>query len=189
VLAAIGLGALAASARVATLDVRGALIAVGAFLPLLVALSWRSLGRLDDAAAVPARELEVVRSVDLFAPLPANIVDQLARSAFPIGYPAGARVVRQGDSGDRFYVLTSGEVEVTRDGRVVAVLGPGQYFGEIALLQDVPRTATVTARTEIGVYALERQDFVAAVSCSRRSAGAAKAVIGARMDALGSEAA
>jgi hypothetical protein len=189
VLAAIGLGALAASALVAAIGVGGALIAVGAFLPLVVALSWRTLGRLDDAAAVPARELDVMRSVDLFALLPANTVEQLARRAFAIHYPAGGEVVREGDSGDRFYVLASGDVEVARSGRVVAVLGPGQYFGEIALLEDVPRTATVTARSEVNVYALERQDFVAAVGGNRRSAGAARLVVDVRLGSLRAHAA
>jgi MFS family permease len=180
-LAAIGLGAFAVSFLVEAVGLRPALLVTGGLLPVVAVLSLRGLVRADTAALVPARELEVARSVDLFASLPANVVEQLARSLFPVAYPAGTRVVREGDSADRFYVVTEGIAEVARDGRIVAALGPGDYFGEIGLLHGVPRTATVTARTEVSAYALDADDFVAAVAGHRRGSRTAEAVIETRL--------
>src|SRR6185503_5539741 len=93
----------------------------------------------------------------------------------------GAEVVRQGDSGDRFFLVREGTLDVYVDGRQVEPLGPGDSFGEIALLRDVPRTATVKARTPVTLYALERDAFLAAVTASGPSLSAADGVIGMRL--------
>jgi CRP-like cAMP-binding protein len=90
-------------------------------------------------------------------------------------------VFRRGDPGDLFYMIGGGEVAVELDGRPQVTLGPGAYFGEIALLRDVPRTATVTAITEVELYALERDVFIAAVTGHAPSADAADAVIANRL--------
>jgi CRP-like cAMP-binding protein len=92
--------------------------------------------------------------------------------------------MREGDPGDRFYIVAEGEVTVTSGGKEIATLGPGGYVGEIALLRDVPRTATVTAKTPVVLYALEREDFVAAVTSHAPSASAAEQVIGTRIAGL-----
>ena len=73
---------------------------------------------------------------------------------------------------------------MSADGKAVSTLDAGQYFGEIALLRDVPRTATVKAKTPVVVYALEREDFLAAVTGHAPSARAAEAVVGARLAGL-----
>jgi CRP-like cAMP-binding protein len=97
---------------------------------------------------------------------------------------AGTEITRQGDIGDRFYLVDEGEADVTIDGHVVTTLGPGDYFGEIALLRDVPRTATVTARTDASLLALERDEFVSAVTGHPTSLEAADAVVAARLGRL-----
>jgi CRP-like cAMP-binding protein len=99
----------------------------------------------------------------------------------PIRLDPETLIVREGDAGDRFYIVADGQVEVTEDGRKVSELGPGGYFGEIALIRDVPRTATVTARTPVVLYALDREDFLAAVASNEPSATAAEEVVNARL--------
>ena len=178
-----GFGAILAPLLISGLGIRGALIATGAFLPVLAALYWRRLTEIDASARLPGIELELLRSVPIFGPLPEPTLERLSWQLVRVAVPAATAVIRQGDRGDRFYVIAEGELDVVSDGRTVAVLGPGDYFGEIALLRDVPRTATVTARTPCVLYALEREDFLGAVTGHGPSARAADAVIGARLGA------
>src|SRR5205814_7214846 len=124
--------------------------------------------------------LELLRGIPIFAPLPPATLEQLAQALQPVSVPAGADVVRVGDRGHNFFLLDSGAAEVLVDGRRKPV-GPGDYFGEIALLRDVPRTATVHARTAVALYALERDQFIAAVTGHRASRDAADAVIVERL--------
>jgi len=182
VLGAIALGAVVAPILVSGLGVRGALLAVGMFLPILTMLLWRPLRALD-AVAAPAG-LELLRSQPIFAPLPAAVLERLASSLTPVSVTAGAEVFRQGDRGDLFYVVGRGEVEVLVDGRPSTRLGAGAGFGEIALLRDVPRTATVVATRDGELFTLERDEFIAAVTGHPASAEAADAIIAVRLGSL-----
>jgi CRP-like cAMP-binding protein len=132
----------------------------------------------------PTREIQLLHSIPIFKPLPAPALDQLASSLVPVTATAGTEVIRKGDHGDRFYILTSGEVEVVSEGQDASTLGPGDYFGEIALLRDVPRTATVRAKTDLQLYALERDEFLSAVTGHPASAEAADAVVASRLAGL-----
>jgi CRP-like cAMP-binding protein len=119
----------------------------------------------------------------IFAPLPPTTIEGLARKLVPVAVTAGETVFRQGDPGDRFYVVEDGRVEIWIDGEKVADEWPGEAFGEIALLHDVPRTATVTAAEETKLLALERDDFIAAVTGHAPSREAADSIIGERLPA------
>lgn len=178
----LGLGAILAPLLIEGLGVRGALIATGALLPVLAALLWRRLSAMDEAG--PERGLELLEQVPLFRPLPRPTLEQLASSLTQIHVPAGEPVFRQGDSGDRFYIVEDGEVVVSIDGHAVNRLGRGGYFGEIALLRDVPRTAMVTGETDANLLALERDEFIAAVTGHAPSAEVANAVIASRLGGL-----
>ena len=180
----LGLGAILAPVLIAAFEIRGALIISGALLPILAALFWRRLIALDDEALAPTRELALLRQIPIFRPLPPGALDQLASSLIPTTATAGTEIVRKGDHGDRFYVVAAGEVEVVGLGEEVATLGPGEYFGEIALLRDVPRTATVRAKTVVELYALERDEFLSAITGHPASAEAADAVVASRLAGL-----
>jgi MFS family permease len=136
----------------------------GALLPVFVLAFLRRLLAIDGAATVPIVEISLLRSLPIFARLPPPALEGLARNLVPVSSPAGSVIIREGDPGDRYYAIADGEVVVTIRGSEVARRSRGDGFGEIALLRDVPRTATVTARTDTGLFALERDDFVIAVT-------------------------
>jgi Cyclic nucleotide-binding domain/Major Facilitator Superfamily len=183
--AGLGLGALAAPATIAVVGDRGALVAWGLFLPVVSLLVWTRLAGLDAVAAPPLRGLELVRGVPFLALLPPPALEQLADMLVPVGVTAGARVVREGEAGDRFYVIAAGEAAVTAGGERLRQLGPGDFFGEIALLHDVPRTASVVAVSDLELEALERADFLVAVTGHAASASEADRVAGARLAGAG----
>jgi MFS family permease len=181
---AIGLGAILAPLLVSVLGIRGALIATGLLLPVLAAIVWRDLVHFDAEVTVPERELRLLRGLPMFAPLPLPTLEHLAHSLREVRVSPGEEVVREGEAGDRFYVVGSGELEVRAEGKVLTKLGACDYFGEIALLRAVPRTATVVARSDAQLFTLDRDEFVAAVTGHPESREAADAVIGARLGSL-----
>ncbi|MFL5957042.1 MAG: MFS transporter, partial [Solirubrobacterales bacterium] len=144
----VALGSFVAPLLVDWLGARGALVVAGALLPVLVVPAWPRLTAIDRAARVPEGQLELLRGNAIFAPLPASTLEQLADRMAEVRAQAGEQIVRQGEPGDLFYVIEEGTVEVAVDGQPAHELGRGESFGEIALLRNVPRTATVTARTD-----------------------------------------
>jgi CRP-like cAMP-binding protein len=136
--------------------------------------------RALDELAAPTRQQLLVDEVPMFEPLSLAAKERLAAKLLPVDVPAGETIIRTGDVGDRFYIIDFGTVRVGLiDGEKQS--GAGEYFGEIALLRDVPRTATVTAATAARLYALERADFLAAVTDHALAEAAAHAIIGARL--------
>ncbi len=179
---AVALGSILAPVLIALLGIRGALVATALVLPAVVIARWRALRLLDAQAVVPERELEVLRRLDLFAPLPLATVETLAIRSLPRVVFADEQILLPGDIGSRFYVVADGGVEV-QAGRVVRPLRPGDYFGEIALLRDVKRTAGVVATQDGLLYVLGRDDFMRAVTGHLRSTQAAETVADARLRA------
>jgi MFS family permease len=181
-LVSMGVGAAIVPALISWLGVEGALIATGLFVVALAALVGAKVARIDAEAAAPRPdELRILATVPIFAPLPGGSLEHLASRLVPLQVDPGTVIVREGDAGDRFYVLAEGEVDVAQEGVTISTLGAGDYFGEIALMRDVARTATVTATTPVVLYALDREDFLAAVTGHPLSAEAAETVVGARL--------
>jgi Cyclic nucleotide-binding domain/Major Facilitator Superfamily len=142
---------------------RLALLGVAAVLPLAAAAGGRTLFGLDTQAPVPVVQIALLRSIPLFAELPAPAVEGLAAALTPAEVPAGAVLIRQGEDGDAYYAIAAGQLDVFQDGRFVRRCGRGEGVGEIALLRAVPRTATVAAHTGATVYRLAREPFLTAV--------------------------
>jgi MFS family permease len=178
--ATIGLGAVIAPALIDGIGIRWSLVACGAFLPVLAAVTWRRLLAIDAESHAP-EQLQLLLGIPIFAPLPGPTLERLASELRPTTVAPGTAVVTQGEPGDLFYVVEAGRLKVTVDGKPSGVLGPGDSFGEIALLRNVPRTATVTAETEAQLGALAREEFLDAVTGNPPSARAADAVVGARL--------
>lgn len=159
-------GGIAASLLLQVLEPAVALAVVGALLPLLVLLRRSDWRRLDDGLLVPRDQVAALRACRLFAPFTLAQLEQLAAGSTTVHHPAGTVVITEGEPGDAFYLLTAGTVVVTVAGTTVATLGPGEGFGEIALLRGTPRTATVTATEPIVAYRVDAPTFVSAVSGS-----------------------
>jgi MFS family permease len=158
---AAGVGALIAPSLISTLGVDGSLAAVGIAFGAGAIVAQRTFARLDYGQEEAGRVRELLRGVSFLAPLPLPRLERLVRAARPVTVPAGATVIRAGESGQEFFVVADGTVEIVEYGRRQ---GPGSGFGEIALIRDVPRTATVRAATDVSLLALTRAVFIGAVS-------------------------
>ncbi len=183
VLASIAIGAALAPTLIDVLGLRGALAVTGAVLPLLALLCTRSLIRIDREGAneVPTGDLELLRAVTMLRLLDEATLERLASALRPQLLPAGTPILRQGERGDRFFIVVRGGVEVLVDGRPVRVHGPGETFGEIALLRATTRTATVRALEPTELRSLPGDVFVAAVTGHAGTAEAAETIVASRL--------
>jgi MFS family permease len=165
----IGIGAVLAALVILALGLRGTFIAAGVVLALVAGLCLRPLSAIDRSAPRPGRSLERARALALFAPLDGVVLERLAAALRPLSLPAGSMIIREGEPGERFYLIDQGEVSVVKNGVEVARLGAGDYFGEISLLKQVPTTATVVAQTDVEVLALDPDIFIGAITGSARA--------------------
>jgi MFS family permease len=161
-------------------NLRTSLLVVGVGVTALALPFWPRMRRLDERLTAPVG-LALLQRVPMFVPLAPSTVDALAHQLVRVPVAAGEVVLREGEDSDRFFVIESGLVEVTQDSVVLRQEGPGEFFGEIGLLRDVPRTATVTAVEDTVLMALDRDDFLAAVTGQSDSFRAADDVVSLRL--------
>jgi MFS family permease len=180
---AVGLGSILTPLLIHLFGIRGALVVIGLMTPVVVALTWFRLVRVDEGLGAQAEIIERLRKVPMLRPLPVSTIEHLARNAREESVEPGETVVEQGEAGESFYVVVAGQLEVNENGRLLSVLSDGDCFGEIALLREIPRTTTVRARAPTALYALDRRHFVPIVSGYSESAAEAETVVETRLAA------
>jgi predicted MFS family arabinose efflux permease len=163
VIAGFALGGIACSLVVESAGAEAALAVFGLLLPALLVATWFPLRAIDALAVPPGRPLELLRGIPMFSVLTGPVVERLALRAERVVVPAGTPVFSQGDAGDRYYLIDEGSADIVIDNRHVRTQTAGSGFGEIALVRDVPRTATVNASEELVLWAIERDDFLTAL--------------------------
>jgi hypothetical protein len=176
-MAALAAGTLLAPLLVALVGSTVALVVAAAIVPaaMLVLRPW--LVHADRAGVVHERELALIREIPMFAPLRVTVLERLAQELDHMHAHAGADVIREGDHGARYYIIADGRCEIIVRGRVVNTIGPGEGFGEIALINDVPRTATVRALDDLDLFVLDREPFLEAVTGQPASHAAARRIV------------
>ena len=185
VMLTVGVGAALAPVLTGLLSARGALIATGLLLPIAALATWSRLRDADDRAVIPARELQLLRQVPMLRLLPLTVLEDVAGQLATERFGAGTRIISEGDPGDRFFVIADGTAEASSHGRLLSRMERGDSFGEIALLRDVPRTASVTAVSDVEAVTLARDAFLAAVTGDHHSLEAAEGVVQQRLAASG----
>jgi hypothetical protein len=162
---------------IALFGLKAALLTPAVLGCVVIGALWRRLRTVDDAAVVPQVEIQLLRSLALFAALPMQTIEGLARRLTLTLVAQGVNVITTGEPGDSYYCVADGELSVTRDGVVVNHLFRGDGFGELALLRDVPRQATVTADSDVVLYRLDKASFLEMISSSPTAALMAETVI------------
>jgi hypothetical protein len=160
----LALGAVLVRVAIAIGGLKAALFAPAVVALLLLAGLWRRIQRIDASATVPQVEIQLLRSISIFAALPAPSLEGIARDLEPLTVSKGTVVIKEGDRGDCYYAVCDGELAISRESQLLQMVSRGDGFGEIALIRDVPRQATVTATTEASLYTLERELFVQVVT-------------------------
>jgi predicted MFS family arabinose efflux permease len=176
-----GVGAAAAAPLIGLAGPRGTLAVLGLTLAALAAAYSVRFVQIDRALPVAGPRADLIRGLPMFAPLPLAAVDLLATRLTPFDHPAGAVVIREGARGEDYQLIVEGSAAVTVRGIPRRTLRAGDGFGEIALLRDIPRTATVTALEPLGTLALRRSDFLAAVTGHPESAATAEDLTRSRL--------
>jgi hypothetical protein len=180
-LAGLATGSILTPLLLHAFGVRGTLALLGGGLAGLALAHAVRFRRLDRAMPAPGPEVGLLRNLPMFAPLPLAVTELLAAEIDPRQFPAGTVVMREGETGDHFYVIVDGSAAVTVRGAPRPSLQRGDCFGEIALLRDIPRTATVTAQQPLRTLALGREEFLTAVTGNSMSKAAADAVAAQRL--------
>jgi hypothetical protein len=180
-LAGLATGSILTPLLLQVFGVRGTLALLGGGLAGLALAHAVRFRRLDRAMPAPGPEVGLLRNLPMFAPLPLAVTDLLADEIEPRQFPAGAVVIREGEAGDHFYLIVEGSAAVSVQGAPRPSLQRGDCFGEIALLRDVPRTATVTAEQPLRTLALGREEFLTAVTGNSTSMTAADALAAQRL--------
>jgi MFS family permease len=171
------MGGILASLLVSGLGIQGALLVAGAILPLAAVVTLPLLRSAESRLGSREAEAEVLRADPLLSLLSLSIVEELAGVMRPVAFDDGEALIREGERGSEYLIVTDGEVEVSRGGRPLRRLGPGHGVGEISLLRNVPRTATVTAVGQVATYALDRDAFLSALTGHSPARVAADAII------------
>lgn len=186
---AVAVGSLATPGLVGLFGIRGALIACGAVAPIGALLALPKLRRLDARLHIAGENVALLQRVAMLAPLPLATVTQLAATAADQVSPPGTEVVREGTTGDDFYVIAEGRAEVLVDGTTVRHLDAPDCFGEIAALTGSLRTSTVRAETQLRLLRFSGAHFLRAVTGYSASSTAASTLVEQRVaHAVSSEA-
>jgi MFS family permease len=170
-------GSIGTQLLIAAGGVDAALVGLGIFFAMLLLLTWRPLARADDSADIPVVAISLLRRVPVFSSLTPLALEGVARAATEVSVAAGEVVVTEGEAGDLFYAVADGSFDITRRGVGLNTVTRGSGFGEVALLADVPRTATVTANRAGSLLAIHRVPFLVAVTGSDSSRQAAWGVV------------
>ncbi len=176
VFAALLCGGVLAPALISALGLRAALGVTAAGALGSIALAYPALRRIDASAPGAAERVALLGAVPMFEMLPVPVLERLAAATREGRAEPGEEIVRQGEPGDAYYVLAEGQVEVLVDGISVSRLGPGTGFGEIALLADRPRTATVRALEQARFERLDREAFLEVVAGNAESHAAGQSI-------------
>ena len=171
------LGAILVRLAIAVGGVKAALFAPAVVAAVLIAGMWRRLQRIDASATVPQVEIQLLRSISIFSALPAPSLEGIARELEPVAVSPGTVVIKEGDRGDCYYAVAAGELAISRHGQHLQTVSRGDGFGEIALIRDVPRQASVTAITDASLYALHKELFVQTVTGHIAASSAARTII------------
>lgn len=179
-IATMGLGAIVMPLLIRFVGLRWGLAVIAGIVVVCTVPALPRLIQIDARTREPAG-LAVLRRVPLFAPLDPKKLERIASLLERSEVPAGSVVIQEGDQGDKFYVIESGRVEATFQGRHLSFEGPDEGFGEIALIRDVPRTATITTVEPSVLLALAREEFLEAITGNDEASTQMEALIARRI--------